>query len=865
MQTWSITLHGPAGVISTVDTGESQFVIGTETASDVFTVHGDGVTGRHACVWISEAGLQVEDLGGRTLVNGYQISERVQVEYPASVQVGDITLVIEVKAVQPVVVSPTPSSLDITIPQRAVTKTKASLDVSIPQRTPTRGNVQKSASTGTASSQSGSKDKASTLCEYTLVREIARGGMGQIYFGEDPQLKRNVAVKVSSVSEAGEDPRFSKEAEVLAQLAHPNIVPIHNIGIDAQGRPFYSMKLVKGRTLQAVLNLIRDGDAGTVKDYPRATLLTIFRKVCDAMMFAHSKGILHRDLKPENIMVGEYGEVLVMDWGLAKVLGEREEQGSSFSRVNDTGDYGMTMEGEVMGTPQYMSPEQAMGMVAELDQRSDIYSLGGILYAILTLRPPIEGATLQEVLTKVKQGSISSIVTKRVGAGGRTASLESAMGTEVPEPLQAVTLKAMATDRHQRYASVESLAFDIERYQSGFATSAEDAGAWKRVKLWMVRNKVLAGSLGVLMVVVSGFTAMVLREGKRASAALVRLQKTAPTFMIRARDALQDGQFSEALESLNFAIDLEPKNPEYHALRGNVLQVLLRWPEAVECYRFALRLGEDEQAKQNLELTEELIACAKKEDAAKANRRLFTALSAQGRQYEAMAFGKELGDFWKNGRKQDPSALPKLVKQLEEKMLPLPGTSVLLCKTECTVGEWKLYLKAEGLPGWAQPSGEFEQNDEHPVVNLSWDDAKRFCGWLSQQTGKKWRLPTWDEWNIAVGKMKHPWGDHFPPKWNDGNYAIREDGSDDSQLIGADGIKGTAPGASFNPNPLGFYDLGGNVWEWIADHDDGRKATLRGSSWRVNRGWSQLPSRDMRIKGCRMTDQGFRPLLDLAP
>ena len=335
--------------------------------------------------------------------------------------------------------------------------------------------------------------------------------------------------------------------------------------------------------------------------------------------------------------------------------------------------------------------------------------------------------------------------------------------------------------------------------------------------------------------------------------------------MIRARDALQDGQFSEALESLNFAIDLEPKNPEYHALRGNVLQVLLRWPEAVESYRFALRLGEDEQAKQNLELTEELIACAKKEDAAKANRRLFTALSAQGRQYEAMAFGKELGDFWKNGRKQDPSVLPKLVKQLEEKMLPLPGTSVLLCKTECTVGEWKLYLKAEGLPGWAQPSGEFEQNDEHPVVNLSWDDAKRFCEWLNQQTGKKWRLPTWDEWNIAVGKMKHPWGDHFPPKWNDGNYAIREDGSDDSQLIGADGIKGTAPGASFNPNPLGFYDLGGNVWEWIADHDDGRRATLRGSSWRVNRGWSQLPSRDMRIKGCRMTDQGFRPLLDLGP
>ena len=424
MQTWSITLHGSSGIISTVDTGESQFVVGTETASDVFTIHGDGVTGRHAWVWISEGGLQVEDLGGGTLVNGYQITERVHVEYPASVHVGEITFVIELKAVQPVAVSPTPISLDVTIPQRAVTMSKASLEVTIPQRTPKRSNVQKTASTVTRSVLSKSKDKASTLCEYTLVREIARGGMGQVYFGEDPQLKRNVAVKVSSVSECGEDPRFSKEAEVLAQLAHPNIVPIYNIGVDAQSRPFYSMKLIKGCTLQAVLNLIRDGDSAAIEDYPRATLLTIFRKVCDAMMFAHSKGILHRDLKPKNIMVGEYGEVLVMDWGLAKVLGEREEQGSSVSRVNDTGDYGMTVEGEVMGTPQYMSPERAMGMVAELDQRSDIYSLGGILSAILTLRPPIEGTTLDEVLTKVKNGSISSMVTKRV-----TMPADSSAGT----------------------------------------------------------------------------------------------------------------------------------------------------------------------------------------------------------------------------------------------------------------------------------------------------------------------------------------------------------------------------------------------------------------------------------------------------
>jgi formylglycine-generating enzyme required for sulfatase activity len=194
-----------------------------------------------------------------------------------------------------------------------------------------------------------------------------------------------------------------------------------------------------------------------------------------------------------------------------------------------------------------------------------------------------------------------------------------------------------------------------------------------------------------------------------------------------------------------------------------------------------------------------------------------------------------LGDFWKEKRK-DVSVIPELIERLEAKMLPVPGTEILMSKTEFTVGEWKLYLRAEGYPEWQQPEPkEFTQTDEHPVVKVSWNDAMKFCEWLSKVSGKRWRLPKNEEWEAAVGKTRYMWGDYPAPKKEDGNYAILADGKDDPAKVGVDGVKGTAPVGSFPSNALGFCDLGGNVNEWMLDGYDAKDPKAirryRGGGW----------------------------------
>lgn len=812
-----LTVLNPDGTRWTRHLTPGAFMVGSSKEAAI-QIPDPTLSERHLQLDLDEHGLDLEPLGPNVEVHGVPQSGKTRHGYPALIGVGGLHLKLEA------------------VSQESVAETVA---IPLPEQT----MVLNWGEHGGEFLQ----PRAVLQGGYDLLQEIARGGMGRIYLGSDPALKRQVAVKVSSVSRHGADLRFEREAEVLAQLAHPNIVPIHSMGVDSEGRPFYAMKLVKGRTLQEILVGLRKREPGLEREYPLFALLDLFRKVCDAMAFAHSRRILHRDLKPDNIMVGEYGEVLVMDWGLAKHL-EGMDPGQLGAGRAGSGQFPeQTMEGEVMGTPLYMSPEQAAGRVSELDERSDIYALGAILYAILTLEPPIEGRTTEEVLSRVRIGQIRPM-RGNPGFSRRIRVLQSkGLGRGIPEALKAVTLKAMALEPGSRYRSVSELTSELEAYRNGFATEAEAAGALKRMRLWMGRNRILAGSVSVLLTVVSVFSIRVVSEGRKASLALQELRASAPVFASRAQDALEGGDFDEAEKLARNAVRLRGDTAEYHLLLGNALQVAEKWGEAVAEYSRASDLG-SVRGSYWAGLTLQLL---QKTDKDTARDELISILRENGRPMEAVGYSRRLGqEFWQRRgeklknlaenaaeaerlKRQDLSVVADLVQHLEVKLLPIPGTQVLMSKTEFTVAEWKLYLKAEGFLPWVQPAANFAQTDDHPVVKVSWEEATNCCRWLSQVTGDEWRLPTNAEWDAAAGATKYPWGDYYPPHWDDGNYRVLESGQADPEYIGLDGIKGTAPVGSFKPNALGFYDLGGNALEWVCDGPitEENMHFLRGGSW----------------------------------
>jgi WD40 repeat protein/serine/threonine protein kinase len=351
-----------------------------------------------------------------------------------------------------------------------------------------------------------------TSKRYLIMGEHSQGGQARIMLAYDEQLGREIAIKelLPPPSESlkvlsRRDKRFLREARITSQLSHPSIVEIYEIGHRQDGTLYYTMQLVKGKTLSSCLS--------ELDNYSRRIgLLDNFLGLCHAMAYAHSRGVIHRDLKPKNIMIGEFGESVLIDWGLAKVLRavgnpdanqskqHLKVQLSNFLNVDDEN----TKTGDALGTPAYMSPEQARGEVGQIDHRSDIWGLGAVLYEILTGHPPFKGDSTDQIIENVKRGNYSPV---------------KQLVPQAADELVTIVKKALQPKKEDRYQSVSQMLEDVESYMTGKRVSVHEYSSWELFKRFTSKNKVAVFSgFSILAVIVTALVLLSLAYEKETAA-----------------------------------------------------------------------------------------------------------------------------------------------------------------------------------------------------------------------------------------------------------------------------------------------------------------------------------------------------------
>lgn len=389
--------------------------------------------------------------------------------------------------------------------------------------------------------------------QYRVVDEVARGGMGVVHRVWDDSLGRHVAMKViRGQDEIGSSPvdsidsatyqRFVREAEITGQLDHPGVVPIHELGVDERNRTYFTMRLIDGDNLHHIYQLVKDEQSS----WTQTRAVGVIINVCDTIAFAHSRNIIHRDLKPANVMVGQFGETYVMDWGLAKARGtpadNLDDAKAENTKAVGSGSCSIyphdeTMDGSILGTPAYMPPEQAAGKINMLDDRSDVYSIGAMLYELLAgnrpykdLDPPPRG--LQLIQTVVGQSPTSLSV----------------LDPKCPAELVAICEKAMARSQSDRYATAQEMSEDLRAYREGRVVQAHRTGPWIELRKWIGRNRALSTAMvSAVLIAIAGLGAVISIERSKNEELKTANEKTTKErnhaqslyFAQRAKDAIQ--------------------------------------------------------------------------------------------------------------------------------------------------------------------------------------------------------------------------------------------------------------------------------------------------------------------------------------
>jgi len=437
---------------------------------------------------------------------------------------------------------------------------------------------------------------------YSASKKLNQGGMKTIWEVDDHRTARKVAMALiqdSKIASEEDIDSFLYEARLTANLQHPNIIPIYDIALDENGNPYFTMKALKGETLGKIIKQLRNGNKEYRQRYTRTRLLGIFLKVCNAIDYAHTKGVIHLDLKPSNVNIGDFGDVQVLDWGLSTLITHLSEydgepvswhsidevsleDGQTLTRYLESSAKRRERKNVVGGTPGYMSPEQAQGVPADIDFQTDVYMLGAMLYETLTYRCPIEGGTVKESLQKTVRGDFPS-------PGRRAPELR------IPPALSAIAMKAMEIDPTDRYPNVAALIRDIQKYQEGFATSAENPTFITHLALLVKRHKMAVGLVtvsAVLIVAILAQSFSSIKQSERvALAALAALQEkndyiaatarqVAPDYLNLMARAEREHEFAAAEQALDTGLAFDPSLGEGWMRKGRMLLCQQRFSEA---------------------------------------------------------------------------------------------------------------------------------------------------------------------------------------------------------------------------------------------------------------------------------------------
>jgi len=725
--------------------------------------------------------------------------------------------------------------------------------------------------------------------KYTILGELGTGGMGKVYLAYDQDLHRRVALKVVTVAEPKYIRRFLEEAQVMAQLDHANIVPVHEVGI-TEGKPYYTMKVVRGRTLRAVIKKLKAGDEATRKEFSLARRMQVFVQIGQAVSYAHAKGVIHRDLKPTNVMLSEHGEVQVLDWGVSKVLDSAD--------VDTASESSLTQTGHVVGTPHYMAPEQAKG--EEVTAAADIYALGVMLYELLVLERPFLGSLMEVMASHVHDVPV--------------APRQRAPDRIIPLELEAVCLRALRKDPGERFSSAGAMLAEVQSWAEAEADKAkrhelaEAKAAQGRARLaeyLRLKGEVVRLEAETKTVAerfenwqpAEEKTELFAAEDRahqadqrliELSAATVQTLTDALAFAddhASAREGLADYYWSRFLDAER---SHDQKRMSFHhrmtgqyhdgkyarELKGDGSLSLTSDPPGAEVSLYELveagpilvernqrHLGVTPLAETPLPLGSYLVIL-KKEGYRDTRYPVCITRNKAWSGEVNLCTEEEIGPgflhvpagpFVMGGDPDSATSLARSAPRVEDFFLaqhPVTHCEYLeflneLARTdgmEAAKGRspryrpgepGSSYLLENGTGELQLPGVDAEGDEWHlrqPVVSVNWHDAIAYCEWRSRRDGLAYRLPTEEEWEKAargVDGRWYPWGWRFDPSLCN----MRDSRKERPSPVVVEEFPGDV-------SVYGVRGLAGNTEDWTSSEDiqgtgDSRRVdrVLRGGGW----------------------------------